>query len=245
MRLLHRTVVQNDSTVQRVWQDSKFRAVGVTILSAIAGISLIGVGVSAHRESPGHREVFSSNNSNLSLSAQGASGNGTANISLEPFGPTGSSFATPPTPIFATNRGHSREGDFSFDVSAISNNAPLLDATWMCLIVNNRIYVNEPLSVQESYGWSRIPQLTLGSGETATFMMTLYAGTTINTGCGGTFSSNTHEHVLDASSKYRLSETYPSGSTNPSAASLTNRAEDGTLAVTMTINALDSKDDDE
>jgi hypothetical protein len=220
-----------------VWFDVKLGAIAVAGVTAIAGLSLVGAGVSGHGERPSPHESFSSQDPNLVLSASGATGNGTSSIVLAPLGSTGSSFMTAQTPITIMNNGHSTATTFALQLSDQSNNASLRGATWVCLVSNGRVFFNEPVTTVEGYGWAEIPHLSLAPGATDIYTVVYYAGTNENTGCGSAFTGYMAVRIDGYPGQYGATEPYPAGTTNPVAVSLTNPAEGGTLSVTVTINA--------
>ena len=211
----------------------KVRSIALAWLIGICGLSLVGAGVYAVGSSA---PVQWSTNQGLSvvLSANGARGNGTANITLESFGPAGSSFMTPSTSIKITNNGTLTTSGVALQLSA--RGVKLEKETWVCLVGDGRIVVNESLTKVQDYGEVAIQGLTLVPGATASYVVVYYAGTTENTGCGGAFTGYSATPSNGYPGQYSTTEAYPSGTTNPGALSLTQDAQGGTLVPTVTIS---------
>ncbi len=172
------------------------------------------------------------------LSASGATGNGTASITLRSLGPVGSSFMTVPTPIMITNTGLGTAAGVSIQFLDQNNNPFLRRETWVCLYQDGAILFNEPLPVVENYGEAAIGNLTLWPGATDSFTLVYYAGSSENTGCGGAFTSYATHSGGGFTGRFAATEPYPAGTSNPGGASLTNSAQGGTITSTMTITFL-------
>jgi hypothetical protein len=205
--------------------------IALVCLVGLAALGVAGTGAGALRTVPfapqphwhgGHGEVV--------LSAPGASGNGTARVTLPGVGPTGSSFSTGPVPVTITNAGHDPASLVAIALSDRATSHTLRHELWTCVIVAGRQLVNEPLTVVESYGHASVPPVLLLPEGTSTFAVVTYAGPTQDTGCGGAMSDFHPWHW----GGYGDGVAYPSGTSNPAAASLTNGAEGGMLELTVT-----------
>lgn len=220
--------------------DIKIRTMAVAGVTALAGVALIGTSAYAGNEGSSPSKTFASQNPNVVLSASGATGNGTPNITLASLGPTGSSFMTTLTPVTITNNGPATATAVALQLTGHSNNVTFRGETWVCLFSSAGLFVNEPLTVVEGYGQTKISNLTLAPQATATYTVVYYAGSSENTGCGSAFTSY---HTLSSdgySGHYGAGESYPAGTTNLAAASMTNPAEGGTLLATVTVSYLGS-----
>jgi hypothetical protein len=170
------------------------------------------------------------------LSASGATGNGTPNITLGSLGLVGSSFMTPPTLITITNNGTMTASEVALKLSDQNNNATFQNETWVCLYKDGNVLVNEPLKTVEGYGVAAIGHLSLAPKATDSFTADYYAGPTENTGCGKTFSGFSPIPINGYLGQYATTEPYPSGTVNTAALSLTNPAEGGRITPTVTIS---------
>jgi hypothetical protein len=257
----------------------KLRVVALVALAGFAGLGLVGAGAHASLETgrslPAtlvstfaprchdgrHSKDGCDDNSggppiatqNLSvvLSAPGATGNGTSNLTLSSLGPTGSSFMTAPTLITITNNGNMTATGVALQLTdhnnTIHNNTTLKSEMWVCLHSNGGIFFNsggiafnELLTTVEGYGQVAIGNLTLVPGATSSYIIVYYAGTSENAGCGNAF---TGYHALASGGyfgRYSSTEPYPTGTSNPAALSLTNPAEGESVTPTVTVSYLGS-----
>ena len=213
----------------------KFRAIATAAITGIAGLSLVGAGVHA-AAGPSQHQLITNQGLSVVLSANGATGNYTPNISLGSFGPTSSSFMTAPTLITITNNGTMTASEVALRLSDQSKNTILEPETWMCLYSDGSIFANEPLTTVKGYGQTAIGNLTLAPGATNTYTVVYYAGATENTGCGNAFTGRSATPYNGYSGQYNSTERYPTGTTNSAATSLTNPAESGTLTPTVTVS---------
>jgi len=163
------------------------------------------------------------------LSANGANGNGTPNITLGSLGPTGSSFATAPDLITITNNGTMTATEVALKLSDYNNNSTLEHETWVCLYSDGGVFFNEPLTTVEGYGQTAIGHLALAPGATDTYTVVYYAGSAETTGCGHAFSGFSAVPYDGYPGQYDATEPYPAGTTNSAALSLTNPAEGGKI----------------
>jgi hypothetical protein len=169
------------------------------------------------------------------LSASGASGNGTPNIVLSSMRPVGSSFMSPPTLITITNNGTMTATEVALQLSDHHINTTFEDETWVCLYRDGSVFFNEPLTIVEGYGQSAIGHLNLAPGATDSYIAVYYAGPTEATGCGGTFTGFSAVPYDGYPGQYNSTKPYVGGSDNPSAPSLTNPAEGGSITPTVTV----------
>ena len=253
----------------------KLRAVALVAVTSIAGLGLVGAGAHASletgksspttfdttvaprcddgRNSKGRCDddsgwpPIAAQNLSVVLSVNGATGNGTSNLTLSSLGPTGSSFMTAPTLITITNNGNMTATGVALQLTDHNNDTTLKDEMWVCLHSNGGIFFNnggisfnERLTMVEGYGQVAIGNLALAPGATSSYTIVYYAGTSENTGCGNAF---TGYHALVGGGyfgKYNSTEPYPSGTTNSAATSLTNPAEGGSITPTVTVSYLGS-----
>ncbi len=253
----------------------RLRAIALVAVTSIAGLGLVGAGAHASLETgKSSPSTFSTTvaprcddgrnskdrcdddsgwppiavqNLSVVLSANGATGNGTSNLTLSSLGPTGSSFMTTPTLITITNNGNMTATGVALQLTDHNNNTTLKDELWVCLHSNGGIFFNnggisfnERLTMVEGYGQVAIGNLALAPGATSSYTIVYYAGTSENTGCGNAF---TGYHALVGGGyfgKYSTSEPYPSGTTNSAATSLTNPAEGESITPTVTVSYLGS-----
>jgi hypothetical protein len=197
----------------------------------IAGLALIGAGATAtFTQDTDSIQTVTGGTMNVVLSANGASGNNTATISLPAVGPVSSSFVGGPNEVTITNAGNIPINEIGLQVSDTNNNATLQSETWVCFYSDGSLFFNEPLTTVETYGLGTVAG-TVAAGATDTYTLVLYAGSQ-NAGCGATYTGF-------SGGQYGNAETF-SGSTpgfglNPAAASLTNPAQGGTLNVDLKI----------
>ncbi len=243
----------------------RFRVISVVVAASAAALALVGAGVHAGGETgnplnnlaffshcdgrqhpkdrcndhPGWPPVTSQMLS-VVLSANGATGNGTPNITLGSLGPTGSSFKTAPTLITIANNGTMTATGVALQLSDHDNNATFQHETWVCFYSNGGIFFNEPLTTVEGYGQAAIANITLAPGATDTYTAVYYAGSTEDTGCGAAFTSYHAQLGGGYSGIFSTTLPYPNGTVNPAAASLTNPAEGGSLAPKVTVTYLGS-----
>jgi hypothetical protein len=170
------------------------------------------------------------------LSASGATGNGTPDITLGSLGPTGSSFMTAPDLITITNNGTMTATEVALQLGDHNTNTTFEHQVWVCLYSDGGIFFNEPLTSVEAYGQTAVGHLTLAPGATDTYTAVYYAGTGENTGCGNTYSGFSSAPYDGFSGQYDATEPYPTGTTNTVAHSLTNPAESGNIAPTVTVS---------
>jgi hypothetical protein len=212
----------------------KFAAVG---LPSIVSLVLVGSVAYADCSGPaGGSPHVTPQTLSVVLSANGATGNGTPNITLGPLGPTGSSFTTSPDLITITNNGTMTATEVALKLSDHNNNSTLEHETWACLYSDGGVFFNEPLTTVEGYGQTAIGHLALAPGATDTYTVVYYAGSTENTGCGHTFSGFSAVPYDGYSGQYNATEPYPTGTTNSAALSLTNLAEGGIVTPTVTVS---------
>lgn len=212
----------------------KFRTIAVVGVAIVAGLSLVGAGVYA----AGYRSRHQWTNAqglSVVLSASGASDNHTPDISLEPLGPTGSSFLTAPTLITITNNGTLAAAQVALQLGDRGNSTSLEDETWVCFYSGGNILVNEPLTTVKGYGRAAIGNLTLAPAATDSYTVIYYAGIKENTGCGGAFTGYSATPYNGYVGQYNSTEPYPSGATNPAALSLTNPVEGESITPTVTV----------
>jgi hypothetical protein len=142
---------------------------------------------------------------------------------------------TMPELITITNNGAMVATAIALQLTDQHNNSVLAGETWACLYSNGSVLFNEPLITVEGYGHAAIGHLTLAPGATDTYTVVYYAGSTEDTGCSKAFTGYLAGPYDGYSGQYNASESYRTGTTNPAAASLTNGAEGGTLAPTVTV----------
>ena len=204
--------------------------------TSIAGVAMATAGAyavcSPRAEASQH---ITAQNLSVVLSANGATRNGTPNITLGASGPTSSSFMTMPELITITNNGTMVATAVALQLTDHNNNSVLAGETWACLYGKDSVLFNEPLITVEGYGHAAIGHLTLAPGATDTYTVVYYAGSTEGTGCGKAFTGYLAGPYEGFSGQYSASGSYRTGTTNPAAASLTNGAEGGTLAPTVTV----------
>jgi hypothetical protein len=212
----------------------KFAAVGVPSI-----VSLVLVGSVAYAACAGPARGsphITPQTLSVVLSAHGAAGNGTPNITLGPLGPTDSSFTTAPDLITITNNGTMTANEVALKLSDHNNSTTFEHETWVCLYSAGRVFFNEPLIAVEGYGQTAFGHLTLAPGATDTYTVVYYAGQSENTGCGQTFSSFSSVPYDGYPGQYNVTEPYPTGTTNSAAISLTNSAEGGIVTPTVTLS---------
>src|SRR5665213_268262 len=112
---------------------------------------MVGVGAQAALGVAQKSSIIMSQNIDIAVSASGAAGNGTSNITLAPTGPTGSSFLST-NDITITNSGSIPVNEIAYELSDDKSDATLETETWVCLYGGGHIYFNEPLSTLTSYG---------------------------------------------------------------------------------------------
>ena len=203
--------------------------------TGIAGLSLVGAGVYASG-SLSHPRIITTQGLSVVLSANGATGNYTPNITLGSLGPTGSSFMTAPVLVTITNNGTIAASDVALQLSDRSNNTTFEHQTWVCLYSNGNIFANEPLTTVKGYGQSAIGNLTLAPGATGSYTVVYYAGTEENTGCGNAFTGYSATPYNGYPGQYNSTEPYPAGTTNSAALSLTNPVEGESITPTVTVS---------
>lgn len=214
-------------------------AVGIAAAMGVAALSLVGGGAFASVLSgPGAHHP--KHPLDVVLSAQGATGNGTPDITLGSLGPTGSSFMTVPTLITITNEGTIPAGEVALGLSDVHSSPALLAETWVCFYSDGGILFNEPLSTVEAYGKAAIGKVTLPPGATDTYTAVFYAGPAQDTGCGTSFTGYQAVPFDGYQGGYYSTESYtgsaPTRGPNSAAGSLTNAAEGGSLVPKVTIS---------
>jgi predicted ribosomally synthesized peptide with SipW-like signal peptide len=209
----------------------KLRTIVVVGGLGVAAIALIGAGAAAtFTQDTTSTQKITAGTMNVVLSAPGASGNNTPTITLPDEAPVGSTFATPPTVITITNNGNIPVSEIALKLADTNTNSTLQSEAWACFYSDGEILVNEPLTTVEGYGPATVGG-GVAPGGTDTYTMIIYAGS-IDTGCGAAFTGF-------SGGAYTTNETYtgsaPTRGGNPSAASLTNGAQGGTLTPSTTV----------
>jgi hypothetical protein len=212
----------------------KFAAVGVP---GIVGLLFVGsVAYAACIGPAGGSPHITPKTLSVVLSASGATGNGTPDITLGSLGPTGSSFKTASDLITITNNGTMVATEIALKLGDTNNNTAFEHEVWVCLYKDGGIFFNEPLTTVEGYGKTAIGHLTLAPGATDSYTAVYYAGSSENIGCGNTYSGFRGTPYDGFSGQYDDTESYPMGTTNSAALSLTNSAESGKITPTVTVS---------
>jgi predicted ribosomally synthesized peptide with SipW-like signal peptide len=197
----------------------------------VGGLGLIGAGAHAtFTQDTSSSQAITAGYLNVDLSASGATGNGTPNITLAPLGPVGSSFVSGAELITITNNGNVPVSEVALKVSDTNNNSTLQSETNVCFYSDGQLLVNEPLSTVEGYG-AAVVGGSIAAGATDTYTAVFYAGAT-DAGCGAYFTGI-------SGSSYTGYEGYsgtPAFGTNGTAPTLTNPAEGGTITPKITLS---------
>ena len=143
---------------------------------------------------------------------------------------------TSPTLVTITNNGTMLARGIGLLLGDLHDKSGLESQTWECLYSGGKIFVNEPMSTVEKYGEAAFGNLSLAPGASSSYTIVYYAGAHINTGCGSTFTGYSATPLNGFAGQYNMTEPYPAGTVNPAAASLTNSAENGTIAPTVTVS---------
>lgn len=201
---------------------------------SLAGIALIGAGASAtFTQDTTSSQSITAGTMNVDLSAQGATGNGTPNITLPAAGPESSTFSESKL-ITITNNGNIPVNEISLKLGDTNNNATLQSETWACFYSDGEVLFNEPLTTVEGYGSGVVMGPVAPNGGTDSYTLVVYAGQ-IDNGCGAAFSGfDSGSHAYTSWEAY--SGAAPALGSNPSAASLTNPAEGGVITPTVTVS---------
>src|ERR1035437_9159654 len=134
-----------------------FRKLAALGVASVVGISLIGAGVGAtFTQDTTSSQAIPVGTMNVVLSANGASGNNTASISLPAVGPTNSTFVAGPNVVTITKAGNIPINATGLQLTDNNNNATLQSEVWVCFYSDNQILVNEPLATVESYGLATV-----------------------------------------------------------------------------------------
>jgi predicted ribosomally synthesized peptide with SipW-like signal peptide len=224
-----------------------FKNLAMTGALSFAGFGLVGVGAHAvFTQSTSSQQQITAGTMNVVLSSSGASGNGTANITLASAGPETSSFMTK-YDVLITNNGNIPVHEIAYTLSDVGT-AALESQVWACLYSNGPgnqyIYFNEPLTTALSYGESAAAWTLAASGGTDQYSLVIYAGG-VDTGCGGAYtgwsaSPYTGPDGIVIPHSFTSGEPFvgpaPTFGANPAALSLDNSAQGGVITPTMTVN---------
>jgi hypothetical protein len=209
-----------------------FRKLATLGVASVVGISLIGAGVGAtFTQDTTSSQAINVGTMNVVLSADGASGNNTANISLPAVGPVGSTFVSPSNVVTITNAGNIPINAIGLQLTDSNNNATLQSEVWVCFYSDGQILVNEPLTTVETYGLATVAGPIAANGGTDTYNLRLYAGQTADAGCGATFTG-----FSGGTYNTYVGYTFPGApalGANPAAPSLTNPAQGGQVIVNL------------
>jgi hypothetical protein len=214
----------------------KLRTVALTIAIGVSGLGLAGAGVhAAYIGGDGSSTLTSIAAGGLSVvvSTKGVTRINTPDISDGSSSPMGSSVMTIPQVVTLKNNSGIPVTEIALQLTDTDNNTALKDEMWVCLYSGQGILFNEPLATVESSG-QVATALAIAPQATAAYTVIYYAGSSENTGCGTSFTSNQTVSIDGLSSQYNITEPYPTGTTNPEASSLTNPAEGGSITPTIT-----------
>ena len=224
----------------------------MTGVMSLAGLGLVGAGAHAvFTATTTSAQTISAGTLSVVLSSPGATGNGTATISLPSVANAGSTFISPAQLITITNNGSLTATEINLKVTDSPTNSPGLDnggalATemYLCLYSDSNILFNGLLSADEALGNMAVGG-TVPIGGTDTYTAVFYAGNE-PTGCGNV--SGYQYGTLDAAPGTSLTP-YPVTAAQPHAGTpvgnsnlapaLNSDAEGGsdTVSVTVTYSA--------
>jgi hypothetical protein len=224
----------------------------MTGVMSLAGLGLVGAGAhAAFTTTTTSNQTVSAGTLGVVLSANGATGNGTATISLPNVTNVYSTFMSTPELITITNNGSLTANEINLKVTDTPTNSPGLDnggalakEMYLCLYSDSNIVFNGLLSADEALGNMAVGGTVLPNGGTDSYTAVFYAGSE-NTGCGNV--SGYQYGTLDEAPGTSLTP-YPiltgpdagtPAGTSSSASALNSDAEGGsdTVSVTVTYSA--------
>jgi predicted ribosomally synthesized peptide with SipW-like signal peptide len=208
---------------------------------SLAGLGLIGAGAHAtFTATTTSQQTISAGTIDLTLSAIGATGNGTVGnpLVLPPIGNVGSTFISPAQLITITNSGSLTANEINLQMTD-SGSSVLSGEMYMCLYSDSTIVFNGTVAADELLGNMAVAG-TVPAGGTDTYTAVFYAGNE-NTGCGNV--SGYQYGTADATNGPYT--TYPVGASAPDtgspagysnlAGTLQNDAEGATDTVSITV----------
>jgi len=231
----------------------KLRTVAMTGVMSLAGLGLVGAGAhAAFTATTTSNQTISAGTLSVVLSSPGATGNGTATISLPSVANAGSTFISPAQLITITNNGSLTANEINLKVTdsptnslGLDNGGALATEMYLCLYSDSNIVFNGLLSADEALGNMAVGGTVLPNGGTDTYIAVFYAGNE-PTGCGNV--SGYQYGTLDAAPGTSLTP-YPVTAAQPHAGTpvgnsnlapaLNSDAEGGsdTVSVTLTYSA--------
>jgi predicted ribosomally synthesized peptide with SipW-like signal peptide len=203
---------------------------------SIAGLGLIGAGAHAiFNASTTSTQQITAGTMNVTLSSPGAYGNNTPTLTFANFGPTNSSFTTGDNLVTITNNSgivvkeiESTPGD-TYDSSGgpTSANSRLAAEVSLCEVSygpgGTPAYViyNGLLSAAPAQAINGTLAGAPGPGNTDSYLVNIYAGSTVNTACGSVTTVGAFAPAADGP--------------NPAATDLSDDAQGGVINPTMTV----------
>ena len=223
----------------------KLRTVAMTGVMSLAGLGLVGAGAhAAFTATTTSNQTISAGTLGVVLSSPGATGNGTATISLPSVANAGSTFISPAQLITITNNGSLTANEINLKVTDAPGNSAgsaLATEMYLCLYSDSNIVFNGLLSADEALGNMAVGGTVLPNGGTDTYIAVFYAGNE-PTGCGNV--SGYQYGTLDAAPGTSLTP-YPVTAAQPHAGTpvgnsnlapaLNSDAEGGTDTVSVTV----------
>jgi predicted ribosomally synthesized peptide with SipW-like signal peptide len=212
----------------------KFKTIAMTGMMSLAGLGLVGAGAhAAFTQNTTSAQQITAGTMAVTLSATGATGNGTASITLPNVGPTGSSFVTGAQLITITNSSTFPVSEIALqltDPDNVSNgaSAALDTETWACFYSDGQLLFNEAMPTVEGYG-SAVVAGSIAAGSTDTYTIVFYAGDNGANDplCGAAFTGF-------SGGSYTTYEVPPQAAST--VASLDNSAQGGVIDPTLTVS---------
>jgi predicted ribosomally synthesized peptide with SipW-like signal peptide len=206
---------------------------------SVAGLGLIGVGAHAvFTQNTTSTQDITAGTMNVTLSASGASGNGSSAIVFPSVAPVGSSFVDVDT-VTITNSGNIPVNEVAIQLTDANNNSTMESEIFACIYGDGNLFANEPLTTIEGYDQAAVLG-SIGVGDTDTYTVVFYAGAP-DGGCGPDYSGvggpyGGYPSSYAAAEDYTGSPAFGNNTDPLAVAGLTNPAEGGTVNPTLTFS---------